>query len=401
MALDLGPLRGHRDFRLLTMSRGVSFLGSMITFVAIPFQVFQLTHSSLYVGLLGLVELAFLLALAFLGGALADAVDRRRLVLGTECLLALCSVALAVNAGLPHPRIWPLFVLAGIMAGLGALQRPALEAIIPRLVEPHQLAAAGAIGAFEGTVGMIAGPALAGILIAGPGLPVTFVVDVATFVFSVVALASMAAVPPPPDAARPSIGRVLEGLAYARSRPELLGTYLVDLVAMFFGMPMALFPAIAARYGSATVLGLLYAAPSVGALIATSTSGWTGRIHRHGRAILIAAGAWGAGIVVFGSADRVWLAVAGLVGAGAADMVSGIFRSTLWNRTIPDSLRGRLASVELVSYSAGPLLGNAEAGIAASVIGLGPSVVLGGGLCLLAVAVAAVVLPGLRGYDDR
>jgi MFS family permease len=401
VALDLTPLHRHRDFRLLMLSRGVTFLGSMITFVAIPFQVFDFTHSSLVVGLLGLVELVCLLALAFFGGALADAVDRRRLVLGTEALLAVCSVLLAVNAGLPGPRLWPLFVIAGLMAALDGLQRPALEALVPRLVEPGELAAAGAIQSFEGTVGMIAGPAVAGLLIASSGLPVTFVVDVATFAFSLIAMAAMAAVPPPADAAPPSLHRVAEGLAYARRRPELIGTYVVDLFAMFFGMPMAVFPAIATRYGGAGILGLLYAAPSVGALLATVTSGWTTRIHRHGRGILVAACAWGAAIVVFGLAGPLWLAVAGLIVAGGADMVSGIFRTTLWNRTIPDSLRGRLASVELVSYSAGPLLGNAEAGVAARVIGVGPSIVLGGGLCVLAVAATAIVLPALRAYDDR
>ena len=374
----------------------------MITFVAIPFQVFHITRSSLAVGAVGLVELVGLLSFAFLGGTLADAVDRRGLVLATEAALAACAACLVLNARLSRPRLWPLFAIAGLMASLGALQRPAMEALVPRLVDPHELGAAGAIQSFEGTMAMIAGPALAGVVIAAAGLPVAFGVDVATFVFSLVALVAMAGVPPPPDATRPSLRRVAEGLAYARSRPELLGTYLVDLFAMFFGMPMALFPAIATRYGGAGVLGLLYAAPSVGALLATCdqrldgacpparpghTSGrrGVGRRHRGVRSgCTVVAGRWSA-----------------LVAAGAADMVSGLFRMILWNRTIPDSLRGRLASVELVSYTAGPLLGNAEAGMAASVIGVGPSVVLGGGLCVLAVAATAALLPTLRAYDDR
>ncbi|MDQ1418618.1 MAG: hypothetical protein QOJ52_580, partial [Acidimicrobiaceae bacterium] len=255
MALDLGPLRRHRDFRLLALSRGVSFLGSMITFVAVPYQVYQLTHSSLAVGLLGVVEFVCLLLLAFVGGALADAVDRRKLVLATEGLLALSSLSLVGNASLDRPRLWPLFVLAGVMAALDALQRPAMEALLPRLVDPNELGAASAIQMFEGTLGMMAGPALAGLLIATSGLPTTFLVDVATFGFSLLALGAMAAVPPPPDAGRPSVRSVIEGLSYARSRPELIGTYVVDLLAMFFGMPMALFPAIASGYGGAGVLG--------------------------------------------------------------------------------------------------------------------------------------------------
>ncbi|MDQ1367914.1 MAG: hypothetical protein QOF20_267, partial [Acidimicrobiaceae bacterium] len=373
----------------------------MITFVAVPYQVYQLTHSSLAVGLLGVVEFVCLLLLAFVGGALADAVDRRKLVLATEGLLALSSLSLVGNASLDRPRLWPLFVLAGVMAALDALQRPAMEALLPRLVDPNELGAASAIQMFEGTLGMMAGPALAGLLIATSGLPTTFLVDVATFGFSLLALGAMAAVPPPPDAGRPSVRSVIEGLSYARSRPELIGTYVVDLLAMFFGMPMALFPAIASGYGGAGVLGILYAAPSAGAFLATLTSGWTTRVHRLGRAILIAAAAWGTAIVIFGLASTLWLAVTGLVVAGAADMMSGVFRITLWNRTIPDSLRGRLASVELVSYTAGPLLGNAEAGAAASLVGVGASVVLGGGLCVLAVVLSAVGFPALRACDDR
>jgi MFS family permease len=194
---------------------------------------------------------------------------------------------------------------------------------------------------------------------------------------------------------------VVEGLRYARSRPELIGTYLIDMAAMFFGMPMALFPALAVRYGGSTALGALYAAPSVGAFLATLTSGWTGRVHRHGRAISIAAALWGLAIVGFGLAPWLWLALLGLAAAGAADMVSGIFRMTMWNRTIPDHLRGRLASIELLSYTSGPLLGNAEAGAAASLVGLRASVVSGGALCVVAVAGTAAALPAFWAYDAR
>jgi MFS family permease len=207
----------------------------------------------------------------------------------------------------------------------------------------------------------------------------------------------MRAVPPPPDATKPSIRAVVEGLRYAGSRPELIGTYVVDIVAMFFGMPMALFPAVAARLGGPAVLGLLYAAPAVGALIATATSGWTSRVRRHGLAVVVAATVWGAGIVGFGFAGEAPTAVAFLAIAGGGDMVSGIFRSVIWNRT-PDHLRGRLASIELISYSLGPTLGHVESGLAASLVGVRASIVSGGVLCLVGVGVCALLLPAFVRY---
>lgn len=399
--IDVGPLRRHRDFRLLFVGQGVSFFGSMLTYVAIPYQAFQLTGSSLVVGLLSLAELGPLLVTAFVGGALADAFDRRRLVQIAEASLALCAGLLAVNALLSSPQLWVLFVVGSLMAGLDGLQRPPLDALIPRLVERRELTAASALDSFRGNAGMLAGPAVAGVLIATIGLPLTYAVDVCTFVVSLAALALMRAVPPPPEAEPPSLRRIVEGLRYARSRPELMGTYGVDIIAMFFGMPMALFPAFAEKLGGASVLGLLYAAPSFGSLLATATSGWTSRVHRHGLAVIWAAGAWGAAVVAFGFAPNLGLALAALAVAGAADMISGIFRSTIWNLTIPDHLRGRLAGIEQVSYSSGPLLGNLESGVVASLAGLRFSVVSGGVLCVVGVALAAIALPAFRRYDAR
>jgi MFS family permease len=398
--IDLGPVRRHRDFRLLVAGRGVSFLGSMVTYVAIPYQVYKLSGSSLLVGLLGLAELGPLLVTAFLGGALADAVDRRRMVRLTELALAAASGVLLVNAILPSPQLWLLFVMAAVMAALDGLQRPSLEALEPRLVEHDELPAAGAISSLVMTAGMIGGPALGGGLIALIGLPATYGLDIATFAVSLGALALMRAVPPPADAPRPTLRSIVEGFRYARGRPELLGTYGVDMVAMFFGMPNALFPALAAKLGGgAGLLGLLYAAPAAGAMLATVTSGWITRVRRHGVAVCVAAAGWGIGIVIVGVAPGVAIALAGLVVAGFADMVSGIFRSTIWNQTIPDRLRGRLAGIEQVSYSTGPLLGNVEAGIVASLAGVRASIVSGGVLCIAGVAVAAALLPAFRRYE--
>jgi MFS family permease len=401
IAPDLRPLRRHRDYRLLTVGQSVSFFGSMVTYVAVPYQVYEITGSSLAVGLVGVVQMAAILALAFLGGALADASDRRRLVRLAEAAELGCCGLLLLNASLERPQAWPVFVLAAAMSGSNAIQRPALQGLVPRIVDRDELTAAGAIDALTRTVGMVAGPAFAGLLLAGPGLEVAYAVDAATFVVSLGALALMRASPPPADAERPSLRQVVEGLRYARSRPELIGTYLVDMAAMFFGMPMALFPELAGRFGGSAALGSLYAAPSVGAFLATVTSGWTGRIHRHGRAITIAAALWGLAIVGFGLAPELWLALVALAAAGAADMVSGIFRMSMWNRTIPDHLRGRLASIEMLSYTSGPLLGNAEAGAASALFGVRPAVVSGGVLCVVAVAGTAAALPAFWAYDAR
>ena len=275
--VDIGPLRRHRDFRLLFVGQGVSAFGSMITYVALPYQAYQLSGSSLVVGLLSLAELVPLLVTAFVGGALADAFDRRRLVQIAELGLAACAGVLVFNSTLSEPRLWVLFAVGAAMAGLDGIQRPPLDALIPRLVDREEFLAASALDGFRSTFGWVAGPALAGVFIAVLGLPLTYTIDVATFGVSLVALALMRAVPPPPGADRPSLRGILEGLRYAKSRPELVGTYTVDLIAMFFGIPIALFPAFSEEFGGAGALGLLYAAPALGALIATATSGWTAR----------------------------------------------------------------------------------------------------------------------------
>ncbi len=399
--VDVTPLRRHRDFRLLFIGRFVSFFGSMITVVVFPYQVYLLTHSVLLVGLLGVIEFAAILTFAFVGGALADARDRRTMVLLSEAALMACSLVLAINSALPHPQVWVLFAVATGWGVLDAIQRPSLDAMLPRLVDKSELAAAANLGSLRGTLGQILGPALGGVLIALLGLPLTYSVDVATFLVGLACLWLMRAVPAPVDAERPSLRRVLEGLRYARSRQELLGTYFVDMVAMFFGMPMALFPAIAQGLGGARVLGLLYAAPAVGSFVFSASSGWTGRVHRHGMGVIVAATIWGLAIIGFGLAPGLWLALFFLMLAGAADMMSGVFRSVIWNQTIPDSLRGRLASIEMVSYTSGPALGNFEAGVVASLFSVRISIISGGVLCVIGCLICAVALPAFRAYDAR
>ena len=400
LALDVTPLRESRDFRLLFAGQAVSFFGSMMTFVALPVQMYGLTRSSVAVGLLGVTEFVPIFLMAFVGGALADAVDRRRMVRATEALLAVGTGLLILNSLLAQPRVWVLYFCAALFAALNGLQRPSLDALLPRLVAAEQMPAAMALRFLGATVGMIVGPALGGLLVAALGPAVTYSIDLATFAASLAALWLMRAAPPPPGADRPSPRSIAEGLRYARSRPELLGTYLVDINAMFFGMPMALFPAIAEGFGGASV-GLLYAAPAAGALCVTLTSGWAKRVNRHGLCVALAAASWGLAIVAFGFAPTLSSALLCLALAGASDMVSGLFRSTIWNQTIPDHLRGRLAGIEMVSYTTGPLLGNAESGIVAGLFGVRASVVSGGVLCVAGTALLSLLLPAFLRYDGR
>ncbi|MBV9329229.1 MAG: MFS transporter [Chloroflexi bacterium] len=398
--VDITPLR-HRDFRLLFWGQLVSFLGSMVTYVAIPYQVYQLTHSPLMVGLLGLAQLGPILAFSMVGGAIADASDRRATVLATEVAFALLSALLFVNAILPEPQLWVIFVLAAMQAGLYALQRPSLDALMPRLVDKTDLTAAGALTATRGTIGMLLGPAIGGVLIATVGLPATYAVDALSFAASLVALALMRASRPVLGGERPSLRGVLDGWSFARSRAELIGTYVVDIVAMVFGMPEALFPAIAESLGGPAILGLLYSAPALGALIAAGTSGWTNHVRRHGLAVILAATIWGVAIIGFGLTTTPLIALPMLAIAGGADAVSGIFRVAIWNHTVPDELRGRLASIEMVSYTSGPALGNAESGLVAGLFSVQASVISGGVLCVLGCAVCFLLLPRFREYQTE
>ena len=400
LLLDLTPLRG-REFRLLFLGQLVSFFGSMITFVALPFQMYDLTGSTLAVGALGICEFVPILAVALVSGALADAFDRRLLVVFSELGSAVFMAVLLGNALLDEPHAWVLFVCAAVLAGFYALLRPPLDSLVPRVVPREQLKAAMALEWVRGNVGMIAGPAIGGVLIAAFGVPLTYGIDLATFLISLGFLALMRASPPPADADAPSLRSIAEGLRYAGSRPELLGTYLVDINAMLFGMPQALFPAIAASYGGAEVLGFLLAAPAVGSLVVALFSGWTRHVHRHGRAVALAATGWGVAIVAFGFTNVLWLALACLAVAGAMDAISGLFRSVIWNETIPDRLRGRLAGVEMISYTSGPTLGNFEAGALASLTSVRTSVVSGGVLCVAGTAVLVALLPAFWRYDAR
>ncbi len=372
-----------------------------MTFVVVPVQVYQLTGSTLLVGLLSASEFVLILLMALVGGAYADFIDKRKMLRLTEVGQTLVTAMLVFNARMPRPHVWLLFVCAALHAGLAALQRPSFEAMMQKIIPPDLMSSVGALNSLRWNVTTILGPSLAGIVLARFGASIAYSIDLVTFVASLTAVFLIRAVPPPSQAGeRPTLKSVVEGFQYAWRRKEILGTYLIDFNAMFFGMPTALFPAIAANFGAATV-GFFYAAPSVGALIATLTSGWAKKVNRHGLVVAIAAALWGVAMIFFGYAQNLYLALFCLALAGGFDMISGVFRMTIWNQTIPHYLRGRLAGLEMISYTSGPKLGDAEAGIVATLFSVRTSVVSGGILCVVGTAIISALLPQFISYDGR
>lgn len=405
LAVDTRPLRASRHFRNVFIGRSISFWGSQFTVVAVPYQVFRITHSSLAVGFVGIAELIPLVATALTGGVLADRRDLRRLLILTDLGLVAVTILYTVNALLPEPHLWPLYLLAGAASGLLGLSYPAFVALVPRLVARDLVAPAMTVGALPVTLAMIIGPATAGVLIATVGLAATYAIDALTFAASLVAYLTLDAHPPVaavPDDPPRWWESVRTGFRYLRTRPEIEGTYAIDFVAMVFGMPIALFPAIALDRlgGSAGTLGLLFAAPSVGAFIATLFSGWSARVHRQGLAVIVSVVVWGAAIVGFGFAATLWVALVALAVAGGADMVSGVFRMRIWS-TIPDAMRGRLAGFEWLNVNSGNALGDLEAGVVASLTGPTFAAVSGGFVAVVGGVACAALLPKFRSYDAR
>ena len=402
MLIDIGPLRRNTAFRRLFASQFISGLGTMVSYVAVPWQVYELTRSNALVGLLGLVQLVPVVACGLLGGVVADRMDRKRLLMGSEALMALCLAGLLTNALMAGPSIPAIYALVAVLQGASAFHRPALEALTQKVARPEEFAAVAALSSVRGTVGMVAGPALAGLLLARWGAVGAYLFDFTTFI---AALFFLARIP------REHIGSVgdpgkrphlladlAEGLRFARARPELMGTYIVDIVAMAFAFPIALFPAMAATNGRTESVGWLLSAMSVGALVIGLFSGWSGRVRRHGRAVVIAAAVWALGIVALGFAPSLMLGLACLAVAGAADMVSGVFRGTIWNETIPNGLRGRLAGIEMISYLTGPLIGNVRAGFMADAWGVSAAIWIGGLVCLAGVIATGFALPRFWAY---
>ena len=403
LAIDLGPLRRYPAFRRLFLGQTISTFGSEVAAVAAPFQLYQLTHSTLQVGLLSLCELFPLLTLTIVGGAIADAVDRRRLLLLTEILLAFVALGFALNASLAHPRVWALYVLVTLAMSIFSLGVAGMNSVIPRLVESHELAAANAIENVYGSATNVGGPALGGALIAVLSLKGAYLLDAATFAASLWSVWRLPAPPPAHDAERPSLRTITEGFRFARQRKVLLGMFLVDSNAMVFGMPRALFPALALHrfHGGAGILGLLYAAPYAGALLASLLSGWIGHVRRQGLIVAVAAALWGVAITAFGFASSLWLALLLLAAAGAADNVSAVLRGTILWTVTPDSLRGRVSGIEFAQVAATPALGNVEAGLLASLTSLRFSIVSSGLACVAGTVLIGLAVPAFIRYDAR
>ena len=400
-AVDLSPLKKYPDFRLIWISGIVTRLGSMITYVALPFQIKELTSSYIAVGLMGAVEIVPLVIFGLYGGVLADKVDRKKMIWATEALAMVASLILLGNSLLTHPSLVAIYVVGGCFAALNGLQSPSLDAIIPRVVGHDDLPSTSALMGLRYQTAVIVGPAIGGILLASFGVSFSYFVDVITYVIALILLWRLSSVLPLGKTTAATFSSLKEGIVYAVRRKDLLGTYLVDLSAMFFAMPTALYPFWADQLNARWALGLFYAAVPIGALFVTLTSGWMKNYPHHGRAVFYAAIGWGAAITLSGASKNVYLTLLFLLLAGASDMVSALFRASIWNQSIPDELRGRLAGIEMLSYSVGPLGGQLRSGTFAAWTNLRTSVISGGLLCIGFVVLAASSLPDFRKYDVR
>ncbi|MEZ5247311.1 MAG: MFS transporter [Acidimicrobiales bacterium] len=395
---DTAPLRESRQFRLLFIGRTISVAGSQFTVVAAPFQVFDITDSTLMVGLLALAQLPPLLVASFLGGTLADAFDRRRILIVTQLLLALASVGLALNATLAEPQLWVVFVLTSVIAALSGIDSPTRTAVVPTLVTPAQLPSALALNQLSYQIALVVGPALAGLVIT-QSIAAAYWVDVVTFSAGLVALLLMLPMVPLGGGTPPGWRSAVAGWRYLRSQPAVEGAFVIDLNAMVFGMPRTLFPELATRvFNAPGAVGLLYAAPAVGAFIGAATSGWINRIDRQGKGVLVSVILWGGSIALFGFSPWLWLALVLLAVAGWADVISAVMRNTIIMLTVPDELRGRLSALHIANVTGGPRLGDVESGAVAAATSVRVSAWSGGLACVLGVGVVARAYPALRGW---
>lgn len=401
--MDVQPLRESRDFRLVTIGAVVTGLGSQAALVALPYQVFVITGSAFLTGLIGLAELGPLIVASLFGGALADRFERRRLLLLCQYALVVIAAALAVAAATGPPPVWILFVLAAAMAGASAIERVVASAIVPKTVSPDLLPSAISLtyGLYQLT--MVAGPGLGGILISLFGLTTPYAVDAVTCLGMVAAAAMMSRQPPASREAPESVLRsIRSGIAYLRKLPAVTAGFVIDLSAMTFGMPRALFPVLALTvyHAGAAGTGLLYAAVAAGSTVAALTTGWMRHARRLGRIVLVCVGLWGILIAAAGLVDNIWPAAALFALAGAADSVSAVCRSTMMQTLTTDQMRGRVSSVYSLVVAGGPRLGDVESGSVAAVTSPAFSVVSGGLICLASVGVVALAFPQLAAYDS-
>ncbi len=395
-------MRESPPFKRLFIGQTVSVIGSQVTQVGVALQVYAITHSSLYVGLVGVVGLGPLIIFGLYGGAIADAVDRRRLVFFTSIGMMAISVVLLVQAALHLDNIGLLFGCVAVQAAFVAVDSPTRRAILPQLVRADLLPAANTISMGGFQVGVIVGPMVAGLAVGAGGFSWAYAIDVVSFIGALYGALGLPALKPALDAVPAGIRSVVEGLRFIGRRKIIMMTFLMDIIAMVFGMPRALFPALAERlyHGGAGTAGLLYSAPAVGALIATLVGGAISRVHRQGLGVVVAITIWGGAITVFGLVSTLWVGLLMLGIAGAFDTVSAVYRSTMLQVATPASMQGRLQGVFIVVVNGGPRLGDLEAGVAASV---SPqfAVVSGGLACIVGIAICIVLVPAFIRYDSR
>ncbi len=398
MVIDIAPLRESRDFRRLFIGRFVSMAGNAVATTAADWQVYGLTHNSLAVGLLTLAASAGMFIGLLTGGMLADRHDRRVLLAVVPLPQAVLAALLLVNSLLAHPALWPLYAITFAIGLLSGLSSPASTAATPALVGLGRLPAAAALNATASQLGNLGGPAVAGLLIAGPGLASCYAINAVCFAVFGLAMLGVSALPPTVRAQRPGLKSLAEGLRYVRHNGVVGGMLLVDTNAMIFGMPSALFPALASTHfhGGSATFGLLTAAPGLGAMIGAATSGWTGRLRRPGVVVIGAGMIWGAAIALFGIVTSLPLALFFLALAGMGDLISEVLRNALLQRYTPDELRGRVSSLYLAQVTTAPALGNVEAGGVARLVSPGFSVVTGGLACVAGALILGALIPALR-----
>jgi MFS family permease len=401
LVIDLEPLRRDPDFRRLFIGQSINGIGTQITRVALPYQVYVLTQSTLALAALTVAQLIPILLFSLGGGAIADAFDRRKVLIATQIGLAVTSLALAALSVQDAPPVALLFVVAFVGSGLAAVDWPTRTSATPRLVPPERLRAAIALGQLSFNGSSVLGPIVAGILIGTVGVAGAYVADVVTYGISLLMLARMRPIPPLAGAGRAGLEAIREGLRFVRNRRLILSTFAIDLNAMIFGMPTALFPVLALDVFKVGPVGLgfLNAAPAVGAFAAIILSGGIGRIRRIGRGIVLAVAAWGVAIVGFGLSSFFFpLALVFLALAGAADVISAVFRSSVVQMEAPDELRGRVAAIHILVVTSGPRFGDIEAALVASAIGAQLSVISGGLLCLVGVVAVMRAFPELDAH---
>lgn len=401
VAIDVTPLRASRDFRFLYAGTAVGQLGSAFTTVAVPYQLYDLTGSTLAIGLFGAVTLVPLLVLNLVGGAMADKVERRRWIVGCQLLGLVGTTGLLLNSTLAEPNLVAIYVCGAVDICAFALGAPAERASVIRVVGRAHVASAMALKAVSGSTAHVAGPAVAGVVLATAGTTWAYAVDASTFVIAAVVIARMRPLRPEIVGGHPTFGLVLDGLRHLRRQPVLLGSFASDLNAMVLGLPVALFPAVAAtRFpDQPELLGLLYAAPFAGSLVASLASGWARRVTRHGMVVTASIVAWGIAMAVFGLVDGAVLSLLALAVGGAADMVSGISRQAILQLASPPELVGRMEGVGMAVWTGGPRLGELEAGVVASLTSVPFAIVSGGVGCVVVMLLLARALPGFVRYE--